>query len=237
MFFEKETAEYKEIFKDEIDNFREAVDNALKKCVRFEYVSGGLELLEGYYSPNWALEHIVGGIKRGRLLKSKNPKAYTFKYGFDDDGKIIFRHSYYKENNTYLLYKYVDNVAYAIYGDCDDDGSYVMIRYFVKSVFDKENRILEYLEYYILDGDVSMLEGWLYDYQDDKVTVTMRHQFIEYLKRYKRYKMHSYDDPHEFILDENGNMLYYTSADGRKFPMNPKALYPGKPEEVSGKQL
>ena len=65
MFFEKETAEYKEIFKDEIDNFREAVDNALKKCVRFEYVSGGLELLEGYYSPNWALEHIVGGIKRG----------------------------------------------------------------------------------------------------------------------------------------------------------------------------
>lgn len=230
MTFDKKTAEFKELFRKEIDNFREAVNEAEDKCIRYEYATEDIGHEEGYYSPSWVFDHVIGGTKRGRLLKQKKPNKYAYKYGFDENGKILFSHQYseggYCRVDTYRLYKYAGNITYSIKGDLSDRWTGVHFRNFTEAIYDSERRIIQYALYSALNLEIDNLQCQLYHYQDDKIVVTLRRQFVEYLKRYKRYREYLYDDVYEFHLDENGNMLYYTSSDGRRFELNPKAINP-----------
>lgn len=227
MTFKKEADEFKELFKDEIENFYAAVNKALEKCVRFEYASGQITLVGGYYSPSWAIEHIVGKVNRGKILKIKNPKKYTYKYGFDNDGRIIISHTYYGESHTYCLYKYVGDSVYTINGMLSGFSGSVLFDNYTKAVFDERKRILEYSAYITdLDFNILCCDSWLYDYCKTKITVILRQRSVENPEQNDGYIAHTYDEPYEFILDENGNMLYYTSSDGRRYELNPKAINP-----------
>lgn len=227
MTFYKEINEFKELFKDEIENFRGTVNEALEKCVRYEYVSGESGFDEGYYNPSWAIDHIVGGVKRGKILKIKDPKKYSYKYGFDSDGRIIISHTYYGRSHTYRLYKYVANNIYTVNGMLSGFSDSILFDNYTKAVFDERKRILEYSAYNTdLDFNILCCDSWLYDYCENKITVIFRQQGVDNPEQNDGCIVHTYDEPYEFILDENGNMLYYTSSDGRRYELNPKAINP-----------
>jgi len=65
-----------------------------KEIVREEFSSDGLTIHRGYYCPSPVQDIIVGGCKRGRLLKrmAANSKP-TYKYGFNAEGELILVYS------------------------------------------------------------------------------------------------------------------------------------------------
>ncbi len=69
------------------DSFDLLYNNALKSVCKKEYAKGCFALHLGYYSPSYE-ELYVGGVKRGRLLKSGNTN-YDYEYWFDEYGKMI----------------------------------------------------------------------------------------------------------------------------------------------------
>ena len=65
---------------------------AAMETARREYAKGGECLHRGYYSPS-ALDLVVKGCDRGRLLKSAAPKSYSYEYLFDVRGRLLCVHS------------------------------------------------------------------------------------------------------------------------------------------------
>ncbi len=76
--------------KKKYDGMYQEFNTAVKaSAYRREYAKGGLTIHRGYYSPS-QLDLVVGGSKRGRLLK-KFPKSgvYDYEYIFDDKDNMI----------------------------------------------------------------------------------------------------------------------------------------------------
>lgn len=69
------------------DSFDSLYNNALNSVYKKEYAKGCFALHLGYYSPSYE-ELYVGGVKRGRLLKSGNTN-YDYEYWYDEYGKMI----------------------------------------------------------------------------------------------------------------------------------------------------
>lgn len=69
------------------DSFDLLYNNALNSVCKKEYAKGCFALHLGYYSPSYE-ELYVGGVKRGRLLKSGNTN-YDYEYWYDEYGKMI----------------------------------------------------------------------------------------------------------------------------------------------------
>ncbi len=69
------------------DSFDSLYNNALNSVYKKEYAKGCFALHLGYYSPSYE-ELYVGGVKRGRLLKSGNTN-YDYEYWYDKYGKMI----------------------------------------------------------------------------------------------------------------------------------------------------
>ena len=69
------------------DSFDLLYNNALDSVCKKEYAKGCFALHLGYYSPSYE-ELYVGGVKRGRLLKSGNTN-YDYEYWYDEYGKMI----------------------------------------------------------------------------------------------------------------------------------------------------
>lgn len=69
------------------DSFDLLYNNALNSVCKKEYAKGCFALHLGYYSPSYEALY-VGGVKRGRLLKSGNTN-YDYEYWYDKYGKMI----------------------------------------------------------------------------------------------------------------------------------------------------
>ena len=69
--------------------------NGLKKqldeeVVSVQFATGGDIMHRGYYCPSPVQDIVVGGCKRGKLLKQPNANGkFNYKYGFDSNGKMI----------------------------------------------------------------------------------------------------------------------------------------------------
>ena len=81
------------------------------------YSKGGVLLHRGYFSPTALDLGIVGGLKRGRLLKSKSIKNYDFEYIFDINDRLICCKKYSSDEDILELY----NTEFLIY-----EGNYVL---------------------------------------------------------------------------------------------------------------
>ena len=63
-------------------------ETANMEAARREYAKGGESLHRGYYSPS-ALDLVVKGRDRGRLLKTAAPKSYSYEYLFDAKRRLL----------------------------------------------------------------------------------------------------------------------------------------------------
>lgn len=86
-----------------------------EKCaVRTEAASNG-DLHRGYYCPSLTVDLVVGGVKRGNLLRrlTKRSKSY-FLYGFDKEDKLIWcKHIF---NNIHVKTEYLFYRGDHVYG-------------------------------------------------------------------------------------------------------------------------
>ena len=96
--------------------FCEAAD----RIVREERSSGGDCLRQGYYHPSIIADIVVGGVKRGKLLKRITARSKpNFRYGFDADDRLIYTESPYNREiiihegqmDIGLSFDKADNVA------------------------------------------------------------------------------------------------------------------------------
>ena len=74
--------------------------DAEKTTTSYRYAVGCESLHLGYFNPSPVTNLIIGGYRRGRLLKNK-PKSgkYAYIYGFDADGRLL------SANNEFYQYK------------------------------------------------------------------------------------------------------------------------------------
>lgn len=85
-----------------------------KRAVRTEVASNG-DLHRGYYCPSLTYDLVVGGVKRGNLLRrlTKSSKSY-FLYGFDKEDKLIW--CKYTLNNVHVKTEYLFYCGDYVYG-------------------------------------------------------------------------------------------------------------------------
>lgn len=78
-----------------------------QEIVSVTYTKGGETMFHrGYYCPSLVHTYIVGGTKRGKLLK-RFSKKFSFKYGFDKLGKLIYvqnNEEYDEEFQEFITY-------------------------------------------------------------------------------------------------------------------------------------
>ena len=205
---------------DSCESYKKEIDEAISKSVRFEYSSyrePGYGC-GGYYNPNWGDFLVVGGYKRGKLLKScKMPKKYGYQYGFDDSGRLAFDHSCF-DNETrifdnYGIYKYEGNSVYVVRGSIRSDDFYY-IDAWSKAIYDK-NRIKDY---YLYEGlitnldckstQIFFLHQYSYTYSEDEILYIKKTLLTQTKSTYEQYR---------FILDENQEILFYYDEKGNKY--------------------
>ena len=78
-----------------------------ERTIRTEVASKS-DLHRGYYCPSLTYDLVVGGVKRGKLLRrfTKNSKTY-FQYGFDKDEHLIWSKHFFNNEHVkteYLVY-------------------------------------------------------------------------------------------------------------------------------------
>lgn len=96
------------------------IDQLRKTCetdtVRLEYASGCKYLHRGFYAPSPVIHLIVGGVKRGKLLKRVTAKANpAFEYGFNAAGQLLWCNQLCNHevvSTEYLIYE--ENAVYAV---------------------------------------------------------------------------------------------------------------------------
>lgn len=84
-----------------------------KEIVNIQYSKGGETIHRGYYCPSPVLDLIVGGLKRGKLLKRKPEFGrYSYEHCFDSNNRLIlvkgvneFTTPESNYNEEYLLHK------------------------------------------------------------------------------------------------------------------------------------
>ena len=99
---------------------RKLLCKAADRIVREECSSGGDCLRQGYYHPSIIADIVVGGVKRGKLLKRITARSKpNFRYGFDADDRLIYAESPYNreviihegQTDIGLSFDKADNVA------------------------------------------------------------------------------------------------------------------------------
>ena len=72
-------------------NVDDLLSSVLENTARKEYSAGTEGLILGYYHPSPVYDLVVGGVRRGRLLKKPSTKyALTHQYHFDSREKLTF---------------------------------------------------------------------------------------------------------------------------------------------------
>ncbi|MEK4759853.1 hypothetical protein MHH85_06285 [Viridibacillus sp. FSL E2-0187] len=95
--YEDIIANHKELahfYRKEIASLENTITKDIDSVI---YTKGGETMFHrGYYCPSLVFTYVVGGTKRGKILK-RFSKKYSFKYGFNKLGKLI----YVQHNNEF----------------------------------------------------------------------------------------------------------------------------------------
>ncbi|MGE7919103.1 hypothetical protein ACQKM9_09150 [Viridibacillus sp. NPDC093762] len=88
--YEDILANHKELahfYRKEIASLENTISKDIDSVI---YTKGGETMVHrGYYCPSLVFTYIVGGTKRGKILK-RFSKKFSFKYGFNKQGKLIY---------------------------------------------------------------------------------------------------------------------------------------------------
>ncbi len=93
MDFEELIKEFNELHKQYADSYEHFNERAKENDFRREYAKGGETLHRGFYSPS-ALDLVVSGSGRGRLLKRTPKCQFSYEYLFNADGRLICVNKY-----------------------------------------------------------------------------------------------------------------------------------------------
>ncbi len=207
------------------ENFNSNLNSAKENTVKTQYAKNCDTLHRGFYCPSIFIEHLAGNVSRGKLTEKK-PKGSYFEYGFDANNRLIYSYNFQKTRLvTSFFYECIihqNNVSYSVF--CKHEAEKYNPIYCSKCCYDDINRITEYNLYWISPKEhkICILDKECYAYKKDVITVSIYSYSDKFMNLKSSYQTRSYN----FHFDENGNMLYYTSSDGRRFELNPKAINP-----------
>ena len=207
------------------ENFDINLNNAKKNTVKLQYAKKSDGLHRGFYCPSIFIEHLVGNVGRGELTERK-PKGSYFEYGFNSDNKLIYSYNFQNSkkitSHFYEFIKYENGVSYSVF--CEYKGEMYNPIYCSKCCYDDSNRITEYNLYWIspISRKTCTLDKEVYIYSANDIVVDK----YSFSMKFENIKASYQKSSFKFFFNENGKMLYYTSEDGRKFELNPKAINP-----------
>ena len=114
-YFAAECARLEAIATDLLTRTEELQAHCQVNTVHKAYSSGST-LHRGYYCPSITYDLIVGGAKRGKLLKRLTASSKpSHEYGFDADGKLLYCKWFYNGKPSYTEYLlYEDHGIYGI---------------------------------------------------------------------------------------------------------------------------
>ena len=139
-------------------------NNTVNNVTHYEYSTGDEFIQRGYYCPSLIVDKVYGNVNRGRLLKSKNPSRFSFKYGLNDKNQVItVENSHFKEVVMIDGNKEIDIRAW------NSETSYVIS----VSEYDGEGRIITYreLSYITVLKEFQDYKHEAYEYDGDIVSV------------------------------------------------------------------
>ena len=119
MDFEELIKEFISLHKQYAGSYEYFHERAEKSVLRREYAKGGETLHRGFYSPS-ALDLVVSGSGRGRLLKRTPKGPFSYEYLFDADSRLVCVNKYSDfidgvlriVNSEYLVYDPNDVLAF-----------------------------------------------------------------------------------------------------------------------------
>lgn len=141
------------LIKQYIGRMDDVFDDVKKQVTHYQYGTGDEFVHLGFYCPSIIADKVYGNVNRGKILKSKSPKRFSFKYGLDDNDKVLtvegafFKEFVMSDGNSQIGIRF-----------CKNDTSYLIS----SSEYDEEGRIKAYREL----GYISLLKKILY-YKDE----------------------------------------------------------------------
>lgn len=93
MDFNELIKEFAALHKQYADSYEHFNERAKENDFRREYAKGGETLHRGFYSPS-ALDLVVSGSGRGRLLKRTPKCPFSYEYLFNADGRLVCINKY-----------------------------------------------------------------------------------------------------------------------------------------------
>ncbi len=185
-------------------------DDILKSCVSYKFGIGGANLpARGYFCPSLIMDIVVGNCSKGRLVcKPKSTTRANFKYGFTEEGELVYIESFYegkKVSSEYILREKDTITGFAF---TDED---VLINY---SHEEYENgRLVSYslVFYDELFGTAYSLHNETYNINNGRMTASL----FDYESKHSKFPSSCRGEYYCFNIDNDGYLTsYYLSENG-----------------------
>lgn len=209
--FEKINFDYKILHQNYAHSYHSLYDEAKKRIRRIEYSVGGTAINRGYYSPS-ALDLVVTGMKRGRLLKRKPAsEKFDYEYFFDENDHLILVHTYQHDWEP----KGIISVEFIIYQDFDT----LSLKYDIHNNYPlilmtkshSENGLLLRYEdaLYMFEGGMSEINVETFEYDDGKMKAFSWSRYVPTLSLLEQLR-------YDLNRDAEGYFSTYTVKDLNK---------------------
>ncbi len=185
-------------------------DDIPKSCTSFKYGIGGSNLpARGYCCPSLIMDIVVGNCSRGRLVS--NPKSTTrpdFKFGFTEDGELVYIESFYDGKKVSTEYILRENNVITGFTFTDED---VLVNYSREQY--ENGRLIAYslVFYDEMFGTAYSLHNETYNINDRRMTASL---FV-YEPKHGKLSSSCRGEYYCFDIDNEGYLsLYYPSENG-----------------------
>lgn len=185
-------------------------DGILKSCVSFKYGIGGANLpARGYFCPSLIMDMVVGNCSRGRLVcKPKSTTRPDFKFGFTEDGELVYIESFYEGKKVSSEYILRENNTLTGFTFNDED---VLINYSREEYENK--RLISYslVFYDEILGKAYSLHNETYSINDRRMTASL----FDYEPKHGKIPSSCRGEYYCFDIDNEGCLSsYFPSENG-----------------------